>query len=112
MIHRRTAHPTPNRISRRKGALLEDRRSRVEIAHFIPTHANARVSQNAVVHHQRFVIAEIAIRQPKHQTVANHIESVRAAFLRNTGSGAFYTLRRNPGSNGESSVRETVQSER
>src|SRR5436853_3382870 len=108
MIHRRAAHPTPNRISRRKGALLEDRRSRVEIAHFIPTHANTRVSQNAVVHHQRFVIAEIAIRQPKHQSVANHIESVWAALLRHTGAGAVDTLRRNPGGHGESSVRETV----
>ena len=102
MIHRDAAHPAPQRVRGRKGALLENGGRAAEAAHFIPAHADARIRQHAVIHQERFVIAEVAIGESEHEAVAKHIQSVRAPFLRNASALTFNALCGNPRGDGQS----------
>src|ERR1051326_3004729 len=79
VVHRRATHPTPGRV-RLISALLRDRYwTTGHVSQFKPAYARNTVRTHGVVANHRFVIAEVAIRQPEHQAVANSIQPRRRA---------------------------------
>src|ERR1700682_3410285 len=73
LVHGGTAHPAPIRI-RRVSALLEDTQIMTCIgAQLVPAHACVQDSSAThfyrVVHHQRFVVAQVAVGEPIHNPI-------------------------------------------
>ena len=68
LIHRDAAHPTIIGIGR-VGALLENCWRGTRRPNFVPTKTDARPRGHAVVNNQRFMIAEVPIREPVHQSI-------------------------------------------
>ena len=68
LIHRDAAHPTIIGI-RSVGALLENCWRGTRRPNFVPTNADACPCGHAVVNNQRFMIAEVPIRESVHQTI-------------------------------------------
>src|SRR5439155_18184645 len=88
LIHRDAAHPAVTRVGRVR-PLLEEGEVAAARAELVPTHAGGGTGGNAVVHHERLVVAEVAIREPVHHAVGERIEPLCRAGLRDTGaSGA------------------------
>ncbi len=63
--------------------MLINRRRSVRRTQLVPAHAYARTRRYRVVHHQRFVVAEIPVRQPEHQPVGQRVQLLARAQLRN-----------------------------
>src|SRR6185436_17934527 len=92
------AHPAPDRIGEavggRVGALLVDRGSAAPgDAQLVPTDARAVVGLDRVVQQHRRVGTEVPVVHPEHQPVAEHVEPLRSALLRNAVAVAVDALR-------------------
>src|SRR5205814_281688 len=72
LIHRDAAHPAVTRVGRVR-PLLEEGEVAAARAELVPTHAGGGTGGNAVVHHERLVVAEVAIREPVHHAVGERI---------------------------------------
>ena len=76
LIHRGAAHPAPGRV-RLVGALLKDHRCGRHGAQLKPAHTCHAARTHGIISHDRFVaVAELAIGEPEHQTVANAVQLV------------------------------------
>src|SRR5215472_8521968 len=84
MVHGRATHPAEIAI-RREGALLEDGGGG-RAPDLVPTDGGAAAVGDGVVHHQGFVIAEIAIGQAVHKTVSERIQLLGCAWLGDAGA--------------------------
>src|SRR5216683_4651071 len=93
LVHGDAAHPAGIAVGG-VSALLEHGRSGIGTPKFVPAHAVnlamlASANANRVGDNERFVrAAEVAIRQPVHQPVAEGIELLRGTALRDTSSAA------------------------
>ena len=86
-VHADARHPE-SESGNAERALLENFRSAIRAADFIPAHRGCRAAALDRVHgHQRLVIAKIPVSQAEHQAIAQGIQLLRGARLRNTGSG-------------------------
>src|SRR4029077_15585307 len=87
-IHRDAAHPAPGRIGW-VGAFLEyGPRACRHIAQFEPADAGDTARVHGKVADHGFVIAEVAVAQTEHQTIADTVDRVAAgaAELRHAGT--------------------------
>src|SRR5207248_9053346 len=76
LIHRDAAHPAVARVGRVR-PLLEEGEVAAARPELVPTNARGRTGGHAVVHHERLVVAEIAIGDPVHHAVGERVESLR-----------------------------------
>src|SRR5215813_9601627 len=80
VIHCRAAHPAPRCVWLISTLLKFRYRSVGDIAQFEPAHSGNAVGADGVITHHRFMVAKVAIREPKHQTVTDSIHKVTVRF--------------------------------
>src|ERR1043166_7850358 len=80
MIHSRAAHPAPGRVGL-ISTLLELCHGPVsDIAQLEPTYSGNTVRVDGVIANHRFVIAKVAIGEPKHQPVTDCVKRIAVRF--------------------------------
>src|SRR5712692_8638481 len=83
-VHRDAAHP-PKHVTRCVSALLIDDWILVR-PQLVPPHSMPAVDDDGMIHDQCFVIAEIAVREPKHRAVPDGLEwSARTGLWNGVG---------------------------
>ena len=87
LVHRSAAHPAPGRV-RLVGALLKNRRGARHAAQLKPAYPCHPARTHRIISHNRFVaVAELAIGEPEHQTVADAVQIAGRSQLGHTVAG-------------------------
>src|SRR5215471_18781807 len=73
VVHCGATHPAEARVGS-ECALLENRGRAAGASNFIPPDTYARTGRDGMVHHQRLVVAKVAVSQPVHETVRQRIK--------------------------------------
>src|ERR1700757_1388235 len=87
MIHRCAAHPTPRAVRLIRALLEKSRRPSRDIVELEPSHSRNAVGTDRVISNHCFMVAKVAIREPKHQPVTEGVQS-RAIRLGHAGARA------------------------
>src|SRR4029078_12503146 len=86
LVHRNAAHPAVGRVGNVR-SLLVDRQGAARIAQLVPAAARRALIEepgpDRVVHHERLVVAEVAVGEPRHQAVRQRIQLLARRRLGN-----------------------------
>src|SRR5205823_1689750 len=90
-VHRYTAHPAVIPVGG-VGALLVDRGRAVRVSYLVPADPGLIATHiYRMVDHHRFVVSEVAVREPIHQAVGERVKPLGCGGLGNAVGGSIWS---------------------